>query len=333
MRRFVAVVDHLAFLQHFPVFVDAQSLRIPSFKTILENGYKVIGLPQSLFYLDESLKNKDATSIKEKVALGLKLAKEEYYTGHRRLEELMWGETDRDGEYDRWENDMDDIVRETKPVNTSALDTPEGIELAKARTIFMWREKESFEEASRLYPFVTNMIVPDMAFQLGPYARIRNHPKKLVDIVIFLREDHESRVDSERNEYSIRRMLPKEDMTFKIVDWSDREKIFGSTDPFFTDTSIELLSLGKIVVCDRLHAAILAYLAGLPFVYIDQVSGKVTKTLTAAFEEVEGCMDGEKARWARAMSLKDALVKASSMIDEHRLSHEEPSFLRSFINF
>lgn len=294
-------------------------------KTILENGYKLIGMPQSLFYLDKSLKTKDATSIKEKVALGLKLASQE--DRRRRLEEYMWDE-EGNGGWGNW-----GTTAPAKPVNTSALDTPEGIQLAQSRTIFMWREKESWEEASVLYPFVTNMIVPDMAFQLGPYAPIRNHPTELVDIIIFLRKDHESKVDSERNEDSIRRILPKSDLTFKIVEWSDRLDIFGTTDTFFTDTSIELLSLGKVVVCDRLHASILSYLSGLPFVYIDQVSGKITKTLTTALEEHEGCMDGEQALWARAWSLREALAKASEMIDKHRLDHGRGGFLRRFINF
>jgi hypothetical protein len=313
------------------VVTDAQDIRIPSIKTILENGYKLVGMPQSFFYLDESLKNRDVTSIKEKVALGLGLAKEEY-DNRRRLEAGYWGDPEEDGDLGGWGNDLEDMIS-MKPVNTSALDTKKGIELAQSRTIFMWREQESFEEASRLYPFVTNMVVPDMAFQLGPYAPIRKHPDQLVDVILFLRQDHESKVNSERNEDSIRRILPKPDMTFKIVDWPDRLDIFGTTDTFFTETSIELLSLGKVVVCDRLHAAILSYLTGLPFVYIDQVSGKVTKTLTAALNGTDGCLDGEQAQWARAMSLQDALAKASEMIDKHGLNHGKSSFLRGLVPF
>ncbi len=292
---------------------DAQDVRIPSFKTILENGYSMIGLPQSLFYLDESLKGKDVKEIKEKVALGLGLAKQETIP--------------LSNDDNKWD------ILPAKPVNTSALDTEKGMALAHKKVIFMWREKESFEEASQLYPFVRNMLVPDMAFQLGPYAPIRKHSDKFVDIILFLRQDHESQVNSERNEDSIRRMLPKPDMTFRIVDWSDRSKLLGATDMFFTDTSIELLSLGKVVICDRLHAAILAYLSGLPFVYIDQVSGKVTKTLTAAFGETEGCMDEEKSRWARATTLREALAKAYKMMDYPPPTPGHFSFLRSLIPY
>jgi exopolysaccharide biosynthesis predicted pyruvyltransferase EpsI len=137
----------------------------------------------------------------------------------------------------------------------------------------------------------------------------------MVDIIIFLRNDSESKINITHDSYSIQTMLPKADMTFKIVDWSDRLKIFNTTDPFFTNSAIELLSLGKVVVCDRLHAAILSYLSGIPFVYIDQVSGKITKTLNTAFDTLDGCMDGNRSKWGKANSLEEALSLASNFID------------------
>ena len=56
--------------------------------------------------------------------------------------------------------------------NTTMLDTPEGVAVAKSRVILTWREQESYE-AANLYPFVKNVMVPDMTFQLGPFAPIR----------------------------------------------------------------------------------------------------------------------------------------------------------------
>jgi exopolysaccharide biosynthesis predicted pyruvyltransferase EpsI len=70
-----------------------------------------------------------------------------------------------------------------------------------------------------------------------------------------------------------------------------------------------------VVVCDRLHAAILSYLSGIPFVYIDQVSGKITKTLNTAFDTLDGCMDGNRSKWGKANSLEEALSLASNFID------------------
>jgi len=310
-------------------FADAQDVRIPSFKTILENGYSIIGLPQSLYYGDEYKKKKEVTEIKSKIALGLGLGQVTTTTTETIDEESDLGFHHRQTD-DYWWNAKPSLSNQI--VNTSALDTPEGLALSRQMVTLMWREKESFEEASRLYPFVSNILVPDMAFQLGPYQPIRKHPKKMVDVIIFLRKDHESKVNMERNQDSIRAILPKKGMTFRIVDWDDRRDLFDTTDTFFTDTAIQLLSLGKVVVCDRLHAAVLAYLSGLPFVYIDQVSGKVTKTLTAAFEGAEGCLDETLSRWSRATTLKEALSKASQLIDsEPSLQQEGGGFLSGVV--
>jgi exopolysaccharide biosynthesis predicted pyruvyltransferase EpsI len=322
----------------------AQEVRMPSFRTILQHHYRLLAMPQSLFYLDPDLKQKDSVTIKEKVALGLGLATEpeqedfDYDRGFYRRRRLDDGWDDGPDTFDQDPFDW----KPPPPVDTSRLDTPEGLALAHSKVTFTWREQESYEEAKKLYPFVRNMVVPDIAFQLGPYAPIRKHPKQLVDVLVFLRADLESKVESIRNDDYIKSVLSNmgtteaAEVTFRIVDWPDRLDIFGTRDEFFTETSIELLSLGKVVVCDRLHAAILAYLAGLPFVYIDQISGKITKTLGTAFGGMEDCMDGEKTRWAKAGSLKEALTKAVEFIDHYKLEHNDVGIfggLKNLINF
>jgi exopolysaccharide biosynthesis predicted pyruvyltransferase EpsI len=200
--------------------------------------------------------------------------------------------------------------------STDALDSDEGRTLSKKKVTFMWREDTSYKEALRLYPFVSNRLVPDMAFELGPYAPIRSSPDKLVDITVFLREDRESKV-SERTRDFVQSILPNKDLTFELVDWNSRLAIFNTSDYFFTDSSIKLISMGKVMVCDRLHAAILGYLTGIPFVYVDQSYGKITKTLYGSLGGVDGCMDGEASRWAKASNLEEALAMAAQMITEN----------------
>ena len=194
-----------------------------------------------------------------------------------------------------------------------ALDSKEGRELSKKRITFMWREDTSYEEALILYPFVSNRLVPDMAFELGPYAPIRRSPDKMVDITVFLRDDQESTL-SERTWDAIQRLLPDKDLTFEIVDWTSRLRVLDSKDHYFTDSAIELISLGKVMVCDRLHAAILGYLTGIPFVYFDQRYGKINKSLRGSLGGIDGCMDGERSRWAKASNLEEALAIAAQMI-------------------
>ena len=232
----------------------------------------------------------------------------------------------------------DDIffTKPRKQLNTSILDhDPIAIKFFQSKVIFTWREQESYDLATELYPFVTNLVVPDIAFQLGPYAPIRNwkHRKYQVDLMVFLRNDLESKVSEKRDNEYIQKIIAAKSggkkFTSTVVDWPDRLKLFQTKDEFFTDTSIELLSLGKVVICDRLHAAVLAYLVGLPFVYIDQVSGKISKTLNVAFD-TDDCRDGKKSMWARAMTLEGAIEEAVDMINRYQLN-DQKGFLRGLI--
>jgi exopolysaccharide biosynthesis predicted pyruvyltransferase EpsI len=247
---------------------------------LLQNGYNVVGMPQSLYFKNKDLSNADALTLKDEISRGLNLSE-------------------------------------------SVLDSPEGIRLAKERVTLTWREIVSYEEAKVLYPFVNNMLVPDIALRLGPFKpmRPRKFAKDTVDILIFLRKDIESKVAHVRDNHGwIQNALPNlpnnntTKPTYRVVDWTDRKDIFQDDNILFTETSIQLISLGKVVVADRLHASILAYLTGVPFVYIDQVSGKVTKTLDGAFSDIPGCLDGEKAKWAKAGTLKEALSMATSFL-------------------
>ena len=55
-------------------------------------------------------------------------------------------------------------------LNVKELDSAASLLLAQSKLIFTWREEGSYEEAKRLYPFVTNKLVPDIAFQLDPLS-------------------------------------------------------------------------------------------------------------------------------------------------------------------
>ena len=151
-----------------------------------------------------------------------------------------------------------------------------------------------------------------------------------VDILLFLRNDQESVVPgAEKGRQFVRSVLSDlgdssnngfgaggirggvEQLSFSIVDWVDRLDRFSSHDIFFTRTSVDLLRLGTVVICDRLHAAILAYLSGRPFLYLDPETGKISKTLGAAFATwPEGCGDGSASNWARADNVTHAIELA-----------------------
>ena len=143
------------------------------------------------------------------------------------------------------------------------------------------------------------------------------------DLLVLLRDDHESLYAPQRNRRSFRDLLDAvpgaSRLTFSIVDWKDRLDRFHSKDIFFTDTAIRLLASGRVVICDRLHAAILAYLAGLPFIYVDQISGKITKTLAVAMESGGSACAQEGAQWASATNLTDAIRQAVDFLERYQL--------------
>jgi exopolysaccharide biosynthesis predicted pyruvyltransferase EpsI len=264
---------------------DMQGPRIDSFVPLLENNFTIVSMPQSFHYGDRELEKRDAENLKSNIVQGM----------------WSWGQ------------------------DASVLDTEEGRNRSMSRVVFSWREHKSYRKALKRYPFVNNIIVPDIAFQLGPYAPMP--PKEdditLLDIVVLLRDDKESTYMPQRNKQAINEILSSVDggdkISFSIVDWEDRLKRFQSMDYFFTDTSIQLLSMGRVVVCDRLHAAILAYLSGIPFVYVNQSTGKIGKTLRVAFDSWDGCDDGESAMWARADNLTHAFELASGFLDKYDL--------------
>lgn len=264
------------------LWIDAQWPRIESFRDLLRSGFTVIGMPQSMYYKNITMQEQQTQMIISSIMQGL---------------------------------------------NVKELDSAASLLLAQSKLIFTWREEGSYEEAKRLYPFVTNKLVPDIAFQLGPFEPIRpRNYWQIVDIVVFLRNDYESKVSSrDHNRKTIQQMLdkyspPARGLTFRMVDWRDRLDIFRTTNKLFDKTSVELLSMGSIVICDQLHAAILSYLSGIPFVYLDQVSNKLTNTLSVAFSSWDGCKDEDRSMMARAYSLQDAVKKAVAMLDKYKLT-------------
>jgi hypothetical protein len=99
------------------------------------------------------------------------------------------------------------------PQNDTATAEAQLVAMASHRVIWTWREQVSYERGQRYLPFCTHLLVPDIAFQLGPYEPIRTVPlpqqqqtdktqlqllptttpeatSETLDIVLLLRNDH-----------------------------------------------------------------------------------------------------------------------------------------------
>lgn len=142
---------------------------------------------------------------------------------------------------------------------------------------------------------------PDLAFLVGPFVR----PEPQVDIVWLGRSDGERRherpapaddlrlldwlgdVDGLRRWSAPRRAARRVDDALVGQDpsgtrWNSHPlasrlgaATFGPVARSWVDRGVEILGQGRVVVTDRLHAHVLAWLAGIPSVVLDNSYGKV----------------------------------------------------------
>merc|ERR1719300_18903 len=213
------------------------------------------------------------------------------------------------------------------------------------KIVLTWRQENSFQKASDLYPFIDNRLIPDVAFMIGPISEtnVWNKDKSKVDILFALRKDYESRFISQRNESYIRSMLDAGDktknITFKLVDWDDAAHFCNSslTDPEGPNFTykvkkegvfayqpmfrkiMSLYSSGKVVITDRLHMSIFAVLLHKPHVVLDQIYGKISNTRNFAFKNSKHCENKDEMRYEKASALKEAALFAVDMIEKWSL--------------
>ena len=182
-----------------------------------------------------------------------------------------------------------------------------------------------------------------MAFMIGPLKETdvwTLKGKDKVDVLFALRNDQESRYINKRNVQSIKNILKNSSSTshlsFELVDWWDRKKFFNPSakSPIGPDfqykvkgklnkhfdhmknfrSSIALMSVGKVLITDRLHTSILAFLLHKPHVYLDQSYGKITGTREVAFNTSSHCQDKVKLRYDSAETLEEAVILANDML-------------------
>ena len=57
--------------------------------------------------------------------------------------------------------------------------------------VLTWRQKDSLEHAQQLYPRVTNILLPDAAFMIGPLQESTTWslPGQQRDLLLLLRDD------------------------------------------------------------------------------------------------------------------------------------------------
>ena len=182
-----------------------------------------------------------------------------------------------------------------------------------------------------------------MAFMIGPLEEtsVWTVKKEKVDILFLLRTDQESKYIQHLHEDKIRNILDQSPLTshltFHLVDWWDYSKFLNSSakvpeGPNFEHKvvneggkfdfmkmfrgSIAMYNSSRVVITDRLHASIFAFLLHKPHVYLDQSYGKIRRTREVAFNTSSYCQDRQRLRYDQAENLEEAVDKAVNMIRE-----------------
>lgn len=136
-----------------------------------------------------------------------------------------------------------------------------------------WRQTDSFEAALEMYhPAATVLRSPDAAFMLGPLRPCRENT---VDVVVHLRTDDESvlRTIGAKKSGQFARLvcdaIIERGHTCRTVQWGDpvvypTDKTQGMSSLLTSSyrQALGVVSLGRVVVTDRLHGFIMSYLSG-----------------------------------------------------------------------
>ena len=179
-----------------------------------------------------------------------------------------------------------------------------------------------------------------MAFMIGPLEEtsVWSKKKEKVDILFLLRGDQESKYQENRDQVNIRTILEENplsaQLSFDVADWWDNNKYLDLAlrDPpapqleykvlkegkfdymAMFRKSIAMFSSARVVITDRLHASILAFLLHKPHVYLDQSYGKIRLTREVAFNISTFCQDNHRLRFAQAEHIRQAVSLAVEIV-------------------
>ena len=170
------------------------------------------------------------------------------------------------------------------------------------------RDNRSLEQARRLFPETSSVYCPDASIGFDPVPPATDAE---VGVLVLQRGDKES-----REAWTIDGSFSQETYDWsgttdaarklKQLSWSDNRKLNRAVGPFshllasrrseayklgaqeVVASGAKLLSRGRVVVTDRLHAAVLARLLDRPVVALDNSYGKISAAMDCWLGELGG---------------------------------------------
>lgn len=217
-----------------------------------------------------------------------------------------------------------------------------GYEHGPEKVFFSWPEVDSYHRAQQLYPFVTNLLTPNLAFMNGPGLADQRWPTYSTglrtgvppyDIIFLLRTDKMTQFAHQDIHGLIKSGLVSKhrpEIRYMIADWGDMFNYYHVKTPEILnnmvfdymgkdEATIAFLSLGKVIVTDQDHGAIYSLLHYIPTVILNSNFGKIEKQMNVAFRNKAECQNKHKMRYDYANGINQGVDKALEFIDTYKL--------------
>lgn len=174
---------------------------------------------------------------------------------------------------------------------------------AHTKLKFNVRGSDSLHFSRRYLKLNDVILCPDAAFYNGDLnTLVKGLPPPKFDIVVIWRGDHESREGHGgnlgtvlKNEFTKRNISALVTDWLTLPNWLKHDIPRTSNIKTLTDANLKLgvkvLSLGKIIMTNRLHAVILSVLVGKVHIFSDTAFGKIHEVRSSFFYETPGCDD------------------------------------------
>jgi pyruvyl transferase EpsO len=187
-----------------------------------------------------------------------------------------------------------------------------------------WRQADSYEDAQSRITSANNVMTPDAAWAIGPLFPNR---APTVDVLFLLRRDKESKPGYKQIKTELEPVLADCGVTHAEIDWFDvasrpeyRPTLVAADAHEFAEmltlTANTMLSQGRVLVTNRLHATILATLMGMPVFYADNTYGKIHATRAGSLQHPSCTSDN-----LRAWGFPSVVGAAQAAIKYTRLHH------------
>ncbi|GMH34156.1 hypothetical protein BSKO_01990 [Bryopsis sp. KO-2023] len=190
-------------------------------------------------------------------------------------------------------------------------------------TLFL-RQQDSYEIAKRHYKTIDAKLSPDIAFILGPTRPI-GQPQ--YDILVLVRQDGEIRPEDKKIGGIVAQKAKAANVTHRIQDWWYKPHpgefsiaTVGAFSEVRTAEAIKIISQGKIVITNRLHATIVATLLGKTLFWVDTVQKKVSSTRSVAFSTSEDCTP-ENLHAVQTSTILEAVDQAIELLKQKEFVH------------